>query len=156
MIIQFKCYLCSLLIINLILNKNMSKPAVDLSKFKCYRFGPDGSTYYGETAYVNTKTGAITLEAPADEESKKLHKLIRHGLGLQLYSGSKNEDGVMTHYEGGWDRDKKHGDKCKATFSDGSVYTGSFKRDHMDGPGKYEWAIGHSYEGLWRESQMDG
>jgi hypothetical protein len=39
----------------------------------------------------------------------------------------------MTRYEGGWDRDKKHGDKCKATFSDGSVYTGSFKRDHMDG-----------------------
>jgi hypothetical protein len=62
----------------------------------------------------------------------------------------------MTRYEGGWDRDKKHGDKCKATFSDGSVYTGSFKRDHMDGLGKYEWAIGHNYEGLWRESQMDG
>ena len=111
----------------------MSKPAVDLSKFKCYRFGPDGSTYYGETAYVNTKTGAITHEAPVDEDSKKLVKLIRHGLGLQLYSGSKNEDGVMTRFEGGWDRDKKHGDKCKATFSDGSVYTGSFKRDHMDG-----------------------
>ena len=76
----------------------MSKtsPAVDLSKFKYYRFGPDGSTYYGETAYLNTKTGAITHEAPVDEEAKKHHKLVRHGLGMQMYSGSKNEDGVST------------------------------------------------------------
>ena len=134
----------------------MSKIQPDLSKFKCYRFGQDGSTYYGETAYLNVKTGAITHEAPADDEAKKHHKLVRHGLGLQLFSGSKNEDGVMTRYEGGWDRDKKHGDNCKATFADGSVYVGSFKRDQMEGHGKYDWAIGHKYEGLWKESQMDG
>ena len=60
----------------------MSGKQVDLSKFKCYRFGPDGSTYYGETAYLNTKTGAITFDAPADDEAKKQNKLVRHGLGL--------------------------------------------------------------------------
>jgi hypothetical protein len=119
----------------------------DLSKFKCYRFGPDGSTYFGEVAYLNTKTGTISHEAPQDDELKKITKLVRHGLGLQLYGGSKNEDGVMTRYEGGWDRDKRHGDHCKAVFADGSSYTGPFRKDNMEGNGKYEWAIGHKYEG---------
>lgn len=41
-------------------------------------------------------------------------------------------------------------------FKDGSVYNGSFKKDHFEGYGRFEWAIGHLYEGHWRESQMDG
>lgn len=68
-----------------------------------------------------------------DEETKKNYKLIRHGYGLQIYNGSRNSDGVMTKYEGRWERDKKHGDGGIAVFKDGSIYTGSFKKDHFDG-----------------------
>ena len=44
-----------------------------------------------------------------DAEQQSSHKMIRHGYGLQIYNGSRNEDGVLTKYEGNWDRDKKHG-----------------------------------------------
>jgi len=62
----------------------------------------------------------------------------------------------MTKYEGLWDRDKKHCDNGLAVFMDGSIYTGSFKKDCFEGFGKFEWATGHIYEGYWKESQMDG
>jgi hypothetical protein len=64
-----------------------------------------------------------------------------------MYSGSRNEDGVMTKYEGNWDKDKKQGDGGIAVFKDGSIYTGSFKKDVFEGNGKFEWAYGHVYEG---------
>lgn len=47
--------------------------------------------------------------------------MVRHGHGLQLYSGQRNEDGVMTKYEGAWLRNKKHGQGL-AVFVDGSQY----------------------------------
>jgi hypothetical protein len=129
----------------------------DVSKFKGYRFGHDGSLYYGEVAYLNTKTGHVQASIDGlDEESKKQWRLVRHGYGLQMYSGSRNEDGVMTKYEGFWDKDKKHGDSAIAIYADGSSYRGSFRKDHMEGMGRYEWAAGHVYDGQWRESQMDG
>ena len=81
--------------------------------------------------------------------------MVRHGYGLNLYSGQRNADGVMTKYEGSWDRDKKHGEGL-AVFKDGSIYQGSFKKEHFEGQGKFEWAVGHVYEGQWKESQMDG
>jgi hypothetical protein len=73
-----------------------------------------------------------------------------------MYSGNRNEDGVLTKYEGYWDRDKKHGDNGIAVYRDGSMYHGSFKKDHLEGMGKFEWAVGHVYEGPWKESQMEG
>lgn len=54
---------------------------------------------------------------------------------------------MLTKYEGRWDRDKKHGDNCLAVFKDGSTYNGSYKKDHFEGQGKFEWAVGHVYEG---------
>lgn len=52
----------------------------------------------------------------------------------------------MTKYEGGWDKDKKHGEGL-AVFKDGSIYTGTLKKDVFEGFGKFEWAYGHLYEG---------
>lgn len=62
----------------------------------------------------------------------------------------------MTKYEGYWEKDKKHGDNGIAVYKDGSTYKGNFKKDHLEGMGKFEWATGHVYEGQWKESQMDG
>jgi len=73
--------------------------------------------------------------------------MVRHGYGLQIYNGQRNSDGVLTKYEGRWDRDKKHGDNCIAVYKDGSIYSGSFKKDHFEGYGKFEWAVGHVFEG---------
>ena len=81
--------------------------------------------------------------------------MVRHGHGLQLYSGQRNEDGVMTKYEGAWLRNKKHG-QGMAVFTDGSQYSGKFCRDVIDGQGTYGWAQGHEYKGAFRDGQMDG
>ncbi|CDW79882.1 UNKNOWN [Stylonychia lemnae] len=130
---------------------------VDVTKFKCYRFQADGSIYYGEIMYLNTKTGGLVSSIDGvDEDTKKLHKLVRHGYGLQIFNGQRNADGVLTKYEGRWDRDRKQGENCTAVFKDGSIYTGSFKKDNFEGQGKFEWALGHIYEGQWKESQMEG
>ena len=90
-----------------------------------------------------------------DEETKKGYKMVRHGYGLNMFGGSRNSDGVMTKYEGIWDRDRRHGEG-KGVYKDGSIFTGSFKKDHFEGFGRFEWALGHVYEGMWKESQMDG
>ena len=123
----------------------------DLSKFKCYRFSHDGSLYYGEVAFLNIKNGHMAQSGEGDD-----WKLVRHGYGMNMFNGNRNEDGILTKYEGYWDKDKKHGDHATAVFQDGSTYTGSFKKDKFEGNGKYEWAQGHKYEGQWKESQMDG
>ena len=81
--------------------------------------------------------------------------MVRHGHGLQLYSGQRNEDGVMTKYEGAWLRNKKHGQGL-AVFTDGSQYSGKFCRDVIDGQGTYSWTQGHEYKGAFRDGQMDG
>jgi len=128
----------------------------DISKFKCYRFGLDGSLYYGEVMYLNTKTGTVAPDAPVDEEARKQWRLVRHGYGLQMYNGNRNEDGVLTKYEGGWDRDLKSGEHGTAVFKDGSQYVGGFKRDKFEGHGRIDWATGHAYEGTWKEGMMEG
>lgn len=81
--------------------------------------------------------------------------MIRHGFGLQMFSGQRNEDGVVTKYEGQWRRDKKHG-QGSATFSDGSIYKGQFVRDVMEGQGTYTWVSGHEYKGHFKEGEMEG
>ena len=67
-----------------------------------------------------------------EEEAKSHHKMIRHGYGLQMYNGSRNDDGVLTKYEGAWDRDRKHGQGV-SIYADGSIYTGTFKKDQFEG-----------------------
>ena len=68
--------------------------------------------YYGEVAYVRKSNGQmIKIDMPAYEsEIKPLDaeqrveqfEMVRNGHGLQLYSGQRNEDGVMSKYEGQW------------------------------------------------------
>ena len=86
--------------------------------YKCMRNTNDGSMYYGEVAYIRRSNGQlIKPNTPAYEEVKALSadernsqfQMVRHGHGLQLFSGQANEDGIVTKYEGGWSRDKKHG-----------------------------------------------
>lgn len=72
--------------------------------------------------------------------------MCRHGYGLQMYSGHRNADGVMTKYEGKWHRDLKHGNGF-AIFSDGSIFDGQFNKDEINGTGKFEWPQGHNYSG---------
>lgn len=59
--------------------------------------------------------------------------MIRHGYGLQIFNGQRNSDGVLTKYEGFWEKDKRHGDEGEAVFQDGSRYNGSFKHNHFEG-----------------------
>ncbi len=73
-----------------------------------------------------------------------------------MYSGNRNEDGILTKYEGGWDRDLRSGDHGTAVYRDGSHYSGGFKKDKFEGHGRFEWATGHIYEGTWKDSMMDG
>ena len=64
--------------------------------------------------------------------------MVRHGYGLQLYNGSRNPDGILTKYEGNWDRNMKSGSGF-AVYVDGSTYKGKFKKDVMDGIGTFNW-----------------
>lgn len=76
-----------------------------------------------------------------------------------MYSGSRNEDGVLTKYEGWWERDERSGPSGgnSAVFRDGSLYQGGVKRGGLfEGQGRYEWAVGHVYEGTWKDGMMDG
>ena len=95
------------------------------------------------------------VKALAGEERSEQFQMVRHGHGLQLFSGKANEDGIVTKYEGSWARDKKHG-TGSAVYADGSTYQGKFTRDLMDGEGTYKWAQGHEYKGQFRDGHMDG
>ena len=81
--------------------------------------------------------------------------MIRHGYGLQIYHGQRNADGILTKYEGKWEKDQKHGHGV-AVYKDGSIFTGNYKRDTFDGHGKFEWGYGHIYEGNFKDGLMDG
>ena len=134
--------------------------------YKCMRNPADGSMYYGEVAFVRRSNGQLIkptvgsvyeteIKPLTDEERLSQFQMVRHGHGLQLFSGKANGDGVVTKYEGAWARDKKHG-QGTAIFADGSTYTGKFTRDMMDGEGCFKWAQGHEYRGSFRDGQMDG
>ena len=117
--------------------------------YKCLRNAEDGSMYYGEVAFVRKSNGQlIKNNSPAyeteikvlpDDQRLEQFEMVRHGHGMQLYSGHRNEDGVVTKYEGGWLRNKKHG-QGTAVYTDGSTFKGKFIRDVKDGKGVYNWA----------------
>ena len=82
-------------------------------------------------------------------------KTVRHGYGLQLFNGNRNEDGILTKYEGNWDRDMRQGEGF-AVFSDGSTYKGKFKKNVIEGEGLFNWVFGHEYRGHFKDGLMDG
>ena len=57
-------------------------------------------------AYLNKDSKAVAenLEAISEEE-KENWTMIRHGYGLQIYHGQRNADGILTKYEGKWEKD---------------------------------------------------
>ena len=72
-----------------------------------------------------------------------------------MFSGQRNEDGVVTKYEGAWIRNRMHGQGF-AVYLDGSTYRGRFNKDLKEGQGAFTWAQGHEYRGTFRDGQMDG
>ena len=140
-------------------------PSDPTANYKCLRNAADGSMYYGEIAFVRKSNGQLIKNAsPAFESDIKpleaeqrleQFEMVRHGHGLQMFSGQRNDDGVVTKYEGGWLRNRKHG-QGSAVYTDGSTYKGKFVRDVKDGKGVYAWAQGHEYKGTFRDDQMDG
>ena len=101
--------------------KQSSRPELsEANPYKCMRNPADGSMYYGEVAFIRRSNGQLirpTAGSAYETEIKPLPTeerlsqflMVRHGQGLQLYSGQANEDGIVTKYEGQWARDKKHG-----------------------------------------------
>ena len=41
-------------------------------------------------------------------------------------------------------------------WADGSSFDGDWKRNMINGFGKYKWSDGRSYEGLWKDNKMHG
>lgn len=125
---------------------------IDKKTWKCYKFD-DNSVFYGSTGYVDeTNTLIKDLDNYNDEMINKL-KIVRHGIGIQLF-GINDED-CLCRYEGEWQKDKKHGQGI-CYFPDKSVYEGSFSGDVFDGYGKYTWNNGDVYIGDWVNGQMEG
>ena len=118
---------------------------MDTSKFECFRNRHDGSVYYGEVVIYDKVTKQLVSESDL-QKVKALPKAdfhmnyekLRHGYGLQIYNGQRNQEGVLTKYEGFWHFDKRNG-KGFAVYTDGSTYKGDFKNDKHDGHGCYRW-----------------
>lgn len=108
---------------------------VDTSKFECFRSKADGSIYYGKLAFMDRVTKQLVPESevakvaamPAADFQINYEK-VRHGYGLQIYNGQRNNDGILTKYEGNWHMNKRHGNGF-AMYADGSSYKGQFKNE---------------------------
>lgn len=83
------------------------------------------------------------------------YEKIRHGYGLQIYNGQRNNDGILTKYEGNWSMNKRQG-QGYAMYADGSSYKGQFKGELHDGQGTFKWVQGHEYKGQFKEGMMEG
>ena len=89
---------------------------IDTSKFECFRSRVDGSCYYGELVIMDRTTQKLVPEAelpkvkalPA-QDFQINYERIRHGYGLQIYNGQRNQEGVLTKYEGQWHMNQRHG-----------------------------------------------
>ena len=125
---------------------------IDKTNFKCYKF-EDESIYYGEISYLDEFNNLVVdLEKFNDEMVKQL-RLVRHGIGVQLYSVTENTS--MCRYEGNWSKDKKCG-LGKCFYPDKSFYEGSFINDHYEGQGKFTWLNNDIYTGEWKYGKMEG
>jgi len=126
---------------------------IDKSKFKCYKF-PDSSIYYGEV--VHTDDGNIVSEndlSMYNKEGMQRLKLMRHGVGVQLFDVSDTT--CLCRYEGEWTKDKKNG-KGICYYSDKSSYEGNFVNDLFEGNGKFIWPNNDIYIGMWKTGRMEG
>jgi len=91
--------------------------------------------YYGQVEYLDKTTKLLVPEAekskvaamPAPEFQINYEK-VRHGFGLQIYNGQRNQDGILTKYEGQFFLNKRHGNGY-AMYADGSSYKGAFKNE---------------------------
>ena len=102
----------------------------------------NGTIYWGEVAYIRKSNGQLVktdsaayeseVKAAPPEQRLEQFEMVRHGQGIQAFSADKNDDGVITRYEGAWTRNKKHGQGV-AVYKDGSMYQGRFCRDQLDG-----------------------
>lgn len=149
---------------------------LDKTNFKTFQM-PDGSVYFGEIAFVTPegeliedinavkekyeadKAALAEAEPPAEgEEPEELicpYKMARHGYGVNFYGKTEGRD-ILCKFEGQWEKNLKHGRGFMA-YPDGSEYKGQFKKDQMEGYGKFVWAQkGHIYEGNWMNSRMEG
>lgn len=92
------------------------------------------------------------MDETKEEEIKKL-KLVRNGIGVQLFNLTEN--GYSEKYEGQFVKDKKHG-KGNYVYSDKSKYEGSFVNELYEGYGKFIWPNNNCYMGNWKCGNMDG
>jgi len=137
------------------MNNSIDINEVDKTKFKCFKF-PDSSIYFGEIGYMDPITHAVLLEKDLNllsEDKIKLLKIVRHGVGVQLFDVNDTES--LCRYEGEWVKDKKNG-RGNCYFSDNSVYEGSFVNDLFEGHGKYSWPNNDIYIGIWKAGRMEG
>lgn len=61
----------------------------------------------------------------------------------------------LTVYEGQWVNNEMHGQGCY-TWRDGSTITGFFRKNRLNGFGKYISARGKQYEGQWIDNKKWG
>lgn len=116
---------------------------------------PDGSIYYGQLAYFNEQGNQIKdVESLSKEEQDKL-KLLRHGMGLQIFDLDEHTGKYSYKYEGNWVKDKMSLEG-KIEYKNGDVYEGSFVANKYEGEGKFYWKGKDRYEGTWKDGQMDG
>jgi hypothetical protein len=137
------------------MNYNIDINEVDKSHFKCFKY-PDSSIYYGEVGYMDSVTHAVLLEKDLDgqtEDNIRSMKLVRHGVGVQLFDVNDTES--LCRYEGEWVKDKKNG-RGNCYFPDKSLYEGCFVNDLFEGYGKYSWPNNDIYIGLWKAGRMEG
>jgi hypothetical protein len=125
---------------------------IDKTDFKCFKF-PDGSIYYGQTEYLDEFNNIIKNLETYNEEAQKKLKMVRHGVGVQLFGVTENSS--LCRYEGEWSKDKKNG-RGICYYPDRSTYEGFFVNDLFEGYGKFYWPTNDIYIGEWKAGRMEG
>ena len=46
-------------------------------------------------------------------------------------------------------------DQENLRWSDGSIFTGTFYHNNIEGKGTYEWNNGRRYEGEWKDNKLN-
>ena len=88
-----------------------------------------------------------------DEESEYRGRTdcdgLPHGRGTLIWPESS------VRYEGHFHHGMKHGRGC-LYFSDGSILSGRFKNDGLEGLGVYSYTDGGTMEALYDEGELNG
>ncbi|XP_071446594.1 MORN repeat-containing protein 3-like [Hetaerina americana] len=78
---------------------------------------------------------------------------MRHGHGV--LSKRKEDHCDKTHYTGGWQLGKRHG-QGRQIYEDGTVYIGKWSQGKRDGHGRIWYKNGDFYEGDWCDDKPHG